>query len=209
MVSSAYGDVVGAAALAAGAVLIAAGLAKARRPSVFAAQITDYGIVPVSASRLLARLIPVAELSAGALLVAGLVGPAAVRQAGAGLATGLFAVFLAALGSAYARGRDIACACFGGNGELETVGAHAIVRTALLLVLAALAIGPAAPAVTPGGAAAAVGLAVLLAALVALVSELTRLLGPLRRGTAAIIDEMTARAGPDQPDRMLTKQEVR
>ena len=208
-VSSAYGNVVGAAALVAGAVLIAAGLPKVRRPRVFAAQIADYGIVGANAARLLARLVPVAELLAGALLLAGVAGPAPVREAGAGLATGLFAMFLAALGSAYLRGREIACACFGGNSELETVGAHTIVRTALLLVLAALAIGPGAASVTPGGTAVTAGLAVLLAALVALGSELARLLGPLRRGTAAIIGELAARTDEGRPERMQTQPEVR
>jgi hypothetical protein len=188
-VNAAYEQIVGAAAAFVGAVLIAAGLPKAVKPRIFAAQIADYGIVPVPAAGILARAIPLTELLAGGLLLAGLAAPLHLRQAGAGLAMVLLAVFLAALGSAYARGRNIACACFGGNSELETVGAHSIVRTGLLFALAAVAVLPA-----PGGRPLDIaGLAVILAALVALASELARLMGRLRRATAGIARELASR----------------
>ncbi|HEY2578715.1 MAG TPA: MauE/DoxX family redox-associated membrane protein [Streptosporangiaceae bacterium] len=184
-----YEQVIGAAALVVGAVLIWAGLPKAMRPGVFAAQIADYGIVPVGLTRFLARMVSSSELASGIMLLAGLFAPPWLRQVGAALAAALFMLFLGALGSAYARGRNIACACFGGSStELETVGAHSIVRTALLLVLAAVAVFPA----SSGRPFVVGGLAVVLAALVALVSELTRLLGPLRRETAAILGQLTA-----------------
>jgi putative oxidoreductase len=192
-VNAAYEQIVGAAALLAGGVLIAAGIPKALKSGVFAAQLADYGIVPAAMTRFLARLISSSELAAGVLLLAGLGAPLRVRQAGAGLAMVLFAMFLVALSSAYVRGRDIACACFGGNSELETVGAHSIVRTALLLVLAAVAVLPASGA----RPLAAAGLAALLAALVAIISELTRLLGQLRRATAAIVEQLAARQAAD------------
>jgi hypothetical protein len=196
-VSAAYQQIVGAAAAVAGAVLVIAGLPKVTKPGVFAAQVADYGIVPAALTGVLARVIPLSELLAGGLLLAGLAGPRPLRQAGAGLAMVLFAVFLAALASAYARGRDIACACFGGDSELETVGAHAIVRTGLLFVLAAAAVLPA----TAGRTFGTAGLAVILAALVALASELTRLLGQLRRATAAIVDELASGpAAADNPE---------
>lgn len=185
-VSAAYEQIVGAAALLVGAVLIAAGLPKALRSRAFAAQIADYGLVPGGMTGLFARLISSLELAAGALLLAGLGASRPLRQAGAGLAVILFAVFLAALASAYRRGRDIACACFGGNGEIETVGAHSIVRTALLLALAAVAVLPASGA-RPFDVA---GFAAILAALVAVISELTRLLGRLRHETAAIVEQL-------------------
>jgi hypothetical protein len=195
-VNEAYEQIVGAAALLVGGVLIAAGVPKALKSGVFAAQLADYGIVPAAMTRFLARLISSSELAAGVLVLAGLGAPLRVRQAGAGLAMVLFAMFLVALSSAYVRGRDIACACFGGNSELETVGAHSIVRTALLLVLAAVAILPASGA-RPLEAA---GLAALLAALVAIISELTRLLGQLRRATAAIVEQLAARQAADHAE---------
>jgi hypothetical protein len=196
-VSAVYQQIVGAAAAVAGAVLVSAGLPKTLEPGVFAGQIADYGIGPPALAGLLARVIPLTEVLAGGLLLAGLAGPQPLRQAGAGLAMVLFAVFLAALASAYVRGRDIACACFGGDSELETVSAHSIVRTGLLFVLAAVAVLPAA-----GGRPFDIaGLAVILAALVALASELTRLLGPLRRATAAVVDELASRpAAADNPE---------
>jgi uncharacterized membrane protein YphA (DoxX/SURF4 family) len=184
-VGAAYEQIVGAAAVVIGAVLIAAGLPKALKPRMFAAQIADYGIVPTAVTPILARVISLSELLAGVLLLAGLVAPP-LRQAGGGLAMILFAVFLAALTSAYRRGRGIACACFGGDSELETVGGHSIVRTGLLFVLATVAVLPAAR----GRPFDVGGFAVILAALVGLASELTRLMGQLRRATAAIVDEL-------------------
>jgi hypothetical protein len=188
-VGAAYEQIVGAAAVVIGAVLIAAGLPKSLRPGVFAAQIADYGIVPAAATGFLARLISSAELAAGGLLLVGLAVPLHLRQIGAGLAIILFALFLAALASAYVRGRNIACACFGGDSELETIGAHSVVRTGLLFALATVAILPA----SGGRPFDVAGLAAILAALVALASELTRLLGQLRRATAAVIEELARR----------------
>lgn len=194
--SAAYQQIVSAAAAVAGAVLIAGGLSKVIKPRVFAVQIADYGIVPGAVARVLARVIPLSELLAGALLLAGLAAPPPVRQAGAALAMILFGAFLAALAHVHARGRDIACACFGGDSELETVGAHSIVRTGLLFALATMAVLPARGG-QPFGIA---GLAVLLAALVALASELTRLLGQLRGATAVIVEELASRpAAADNP----------
>jgi uncharacterized membrane protein YphA (DoxX/SURF4 family) len=195
-VSAAYGQIVAAAALLVGIVLICAGLPKAVRSGAFATQIADYGLVPRPLTGVVARLISSLELSAGVLLLAGLAAPH-LRQAGAGLAMILFVVFLVALASAYARGRNIACACFGGNSELELVGAHSIVRTALLLALAVVAVFPASGA----RPFEVVGFAAILAALVAMASELTRLLGRLRRATAAIVEQLAAdSAAADQAE---------
>lgn len=187
--AAAYEQIVGAAAVVVGAVLIAAGLQKALKPGVFAAQIADYGMVPAAATGFLARVISSSELLAGVLLLAGLAAPLHLRQAGGGLAMILFAVFLVALSSAYVRGRNIACACFGGDSELETVGVHSIVRTGLLFALATVAVLPA----SGGRPLDIASFAVILAALVALVSELTRLMGRLRRATAAVVDELARR----------------
>lgn len=188
--SAAYGQIVAAAALLVGTVLVCAGLPKAVKPGAFAAQIADYGVVPRRLTSVLARLISSLELAAGVLLLAGLAAPVRLRQVGAGLAMILFVLFLGALASAHARGRHIACACFGGNSELEMVGAHSIVRTALLLVLTVVAVFPA----SGGRAFAVAGFAAILAALVAMASELTRLLGRLRRATAAIAGQLAADA---------------
>ena len=194
--SAAYAQIVAAAALLVGIVLICAGLPKVARSGAFAAQVGDYGLVPRALTGLVARLISSLELAAGVLLLAGLAAPH-LRQAGAGLAVILFVVFGGALASAYARGRNIACACFGGNSELELVGAHSLVRTALLLALAVVAVFPA----SGGRPFEVAGLAAILAALVAMASELTRLLGRLRRATAAIVEQLAAdSAAADQAE---------
>jgi hypothetical protein len=188
--NSVIDSVVEAAALLTGLVLIGAGQSKALAPATFAAQIADYGVLPKSMVQVSARVISSLELLAGAMLTVGALAYQPLRRMGAVLALLLFVLFLAALLSAFARGRNIACACFGGSGELETIGIHSIVRTAMLLVIASVAIIPSYPfrplAVT------AFAFTAILAALVGLVSELTRLLGPLRKSTASIVRELNA-----------------
>lgn len=190
LTSLALQQIVGASSLLLGVVLLSAGFPKAAASATFAGQIAAYGIVPESATRLLARAISSAELLAGTMLIAGLAAAPPLRQIGAALAILLFGMFLAALSSAQARGRRIACACFGGSGELETVGPHSLVRTALLLALAILSALPA-HYQRPLGLAA---FAILLAVLVAVISELARLLGPLRRASVSIIAQLDAAA---------------
>jgi hypothetical protein len=188
--NSVIASVVEAAALLTGLVLIAAGQAKVLAPGTFAAQIAEYRVIPKPLARVSARVISSLELLAGAMLVVGAFAYQPLRRIGAVLALLLFVLFLAALLSAFARGRKIACACFGGSGELETVGIHSIVRTAMLLVIACVAIIPSYP-VRPL-AVTAFAFTAILAALVALVSELARLLGPLRKATASIVRELNA-----------------
>jgi hypothetical protein len=144
-----------------------AAVAKLRDLAGFAAQVAEYRILPVSASGAAARAVVAAELAAAALLVA----PAS-RPAGAAVAAVLLAVFLAAQCAAWARGLRIGCACFGGSGELETVGPVTIVRTLLLLLLATVAMAAGDAPFQP----AQLLVAPLLAAAVGLLSELTRLL---------------------------------
>ena len=188
--NSVIDSVVEAAALLTGLVLIGAGQSKALAPATFAAQIADYGVVPKSMVQVSARVISSLELLAGAMLTVGALAYQPLRRMGAVLALLLFVLFLAALLSAFARGRKIACACFGGSGELETIGIHSIVRTAMLLVIAGVAIIPSYP-VRPL-AVTAFAFTAILAALVGLVSELARLLGPLRKSTASIVRELNA-----------------
>jgi hypothetical protein len=188
--NSVIASVVEAAALLTGLVLTGAGQAKVFAPATFAAQIADYRVIPKAMARVSARVISSLELLAGAMLVVGAFAYQPLRRMGAVLALLLFLLFVAALLSAFARGRKIACACFGGSGELETVGIHSIVRTVMLMVIAGVAIIPSYP-VRPL-AVTAFAFTAILAALVALVSELARLLGPLRKATASIVRELNA-----------------
>jgi hypothetical protein len=188
MSSNVTADLSAASSLLVGIVLIIAGWPKAISSTAFAIQIEAYGLVPRRATPLIARVISSGELVAGILLTIGLGAPELWRRIGAGMSALLFLTFLVALVSAQARGRHIACACFGGNGELETVGPHSTVRTALLLILAFAAMIPA----HGGQPIEVLGLAAVLAVLVAVLSELSRLLGPLRRASRSIVEELTA-----------------
>lgn len=90
-----------------GAVLIYASHDKLDNPQAFADAIGNYRILPVSLLNVTAIVIPWVELFTGLALILGL------AASGAGLvASGLFAVFTAALISAIARGLDIECGCF-------------------------------------------------------------------------------------------------
>lgn len=180
------GAVVDAAAFLVGVVLLAAGVPKAYSANKFAEQIADYEVLPPRAAGAAARVVSSVELVSGALLLVGLSGVPVLREIGAGLAALLFAAFLAVLTIALAKGRAVPCACFGGSGELETIGRHSQVRAALLLGLAMLATLHTGPDLS----VAALGLAALLAALVALISEMARLLGPSRAATATILSHL-------------------
>jgi Methylamine utilisation protein MauE len=171
--------VIGAAALLSGVVLLAAGVPKALRSTTFAAQLDDYGLLPRGVTRAAARIVSSAETVSGGLLLTGLLVSSSLRQGAAAMAAVLFGGFLVALASAHRQGRKIACACFGGSGQLETVGPHSLVRTGLLLVLALIAALPA----HTGRPLPVIAFAAVLAVLIATASELARLFGPLRQAT--------------------------
>jgi uncharacterized membrane protein YphA (DoxX/SURF4 family) len=99
-----------AARLLVGAVLIYAGATKAAAPAEeFALVISSYDVVPLSVALPMAGLLPWLEMLVGWALLLGVETPAASAVAG-----GMFAAFLAALGSVVARGIPIPnCGCFG------------------------------------------------------------------------------------------------
>jgi uncharacterized membrane protein YphA (DoxX/SURF4 family) len=95
-----------------------AGVAKVADPDAAVRAVRAYRLLPEAAVRPLAWGLPFLELALAALLLAGL----ATRFAALGSA-GLLAVFMAAMGSAWARGLRIDCGCFGGGGASPGVGA--------------------------------------------------------------------------------------
>ena len=159
----------GAAHLVLAGVLGWAAAGKLRDRGRFADQLAAYRILPGALSRAAAPAVIGAEMAAALLLLV----PAG-RPLGAPLATLLLAAFSVALLSAWRRGLEIGCACFGGSGELETVGLPTVSRTLLLLLLAGAADLTVREPFTP----VQLLLAPLLAAGVGLLSELTRLLAP-------------------------------
>lgn len=177
-----------------GVVLLGAGISKARRVRIFAAQVAAYSLLPKSVTLFAARLITMAEIVSGVLLLAGLAAASPfIRTIGATVAVALFLAFTVALGSALVRGAKIQCACGAGDSELEVVGPHSVTRAILLLALAVLALLSA----KPDNPFAVIGLAAMFAAFVAVLSELARLFGPLQTTTAALVHQLED--GPSTP----------
>jgi putative oxidoreductase len=100
-----------------GGLLILAGALKVRAPGTFAAEIANYQLLPGLAPYL-APLLPTVELTLGGAL---LLAPRAWRQAAALAAAVLLAGFTTAVASAYFRGINIDCGCFGAGGGPITV----------------------------------------------------------------------------------------
>ena len=107
-----------------------AGAAKLRDPAAFAADIENFHLLSPGLSALLAVYLPWLEL----LLAAGLLLPR-WKAAAALLATAVFAVFTLAAASAWARGLDIDCGCFGHAGAVEPLR-WVMLRDAVLLAAA-------------------------------------------------------------------------
>jgi len=91
-----------------GGIFICAGILKAIDPAQFAKDVDNYRLLPFAASAAVALYLPWLEIIAGAALATG------VWHRGASLVIGaMLLAFLIALGSAWARGLDITCGCFG------------------------------------------------------------------------------------------------
>jgi len=107
-----------------------AGAAKLRDPAAFATDVENFHLLAPGFSAVLAVYLPWLEL----LLAAGLLLPR-WKSAAALLATGLFAGFALAVASAWVRGLDIDCGCFGHAGVAEPLR-WVILRDVVLLIAA-------------------------------------------------------------------------
>ena len=116
-----------------GGMLVLSGLLKLRDPSGFAVEIANFQLVPALAPYLAASL-PATEIVLGLGLV---FLPASWRPAAIAGVVLLLLVFTVAVGSAYLRGINIACGCFGGGGD--AIGPLTLARNlSLLAAVAAL-----------------------------------------------------------------------
>ncbi|WP_037362225.1 MauE/DoxX family redox-associated membrane protein [Nakamurella lactea] len=95
------------------AVWLASGIAKASNSRETIVAVRAYRILPESAVRPVAGVLPYLEIALGVLLLLGL----ATRLA-AVLSSVVLAVFIAGVISAAARGLSIDCGCFGGGGDV-------------------------------------------------------------------------------------------
>lgn len=107
-------------------VFLYAGIAKLCDLSGTREMLHEFG-VPQAATRLLAWLLPIGELSAAAALI-----PSATASWGASAATGLLIVFTAAAWISIRRGNRPACRCFG-QLDAKPIGASTIARNLMLL----------------------------------------------------------------------------
>lgn len=110
-----------------GVILLVAGMSKLASPGTFAAVVDNYQLLPRCVSRLVARLLPIAEI-----VVAGLLLTRTGADFGALAAAGLFAVFAGAMSVNLLRGRsNIACGCFGSSESSPLRWRYAIRNIAL------------------------------------------------------------------------------
>jgi uncharacterized membrane protein YphA (DoxX/SURF4 family) len=117
-----------------GTVWIAAGLLKPPDPAAAVRAVRAYRLLPEVLVAPVAFGLPVVEIGIGLALLVG----AAVRLAAVSSAV-LLTVFVAAVASAWARGLQIDCGCFGGGGEVgagRTAYASEVLRDAALLAVA-------------------------------------------------------------------------
>ncbi|MSZ76878.1 MAG: DoxX family membrane protein [Actinobacteria bacterium] len=99
------------ARLVTGGVWIVAGALKLPDPYQSIAAVRAYDLLPESVVPTVGQLLPVVEVVVGAALVLG------VLTRGAAVVSGvLFVAFIVGIASAWARGLEIDCGCFGGGG---------------------------------------------------------------------------------------------
>jgi putative oxidoreductase len=113
-----------------GAIFIVAGSSKIGHPSLFAAEIAGFRILPQVVIAPLALVLPYLEVLLGAYLILGL-----FTRAAAWIAVVLLALFDGAIASAVVRGMTVNCGCFGPNDTTVTTWSE-VARDAAFVVLA-------------------------------------------------------------------------
>jgi uncharacterized membrane protein YphA (DoxX/SURF4 family) len=130
-----------AARLVLGGVFVVAGALKVPDPAAAVRAVRAYRLLPEELVAPVAFGLPVVEIAVGLALIAGVF----VRTAAIAAAV-LLVVFLVGVGSAWARGLQIDCGCFGGGGEVAAgrtaYPAEVLRDSTLLLVALALARWP-------------------------------------------------------------------
>ncbi len=104
-----------------GGTLLAAGLLKIKNPSEAAASVRVYKMLPVALANILGYSLPWLEIGIALLIILGI----ALKKSA--LAGGiLMAMFIIAIGQAWARGLAINCGCFGNGGVSADGKVHAL-----------------------------------------------------------------------------------
>lgn len=118
------------AQLALAGVFVAAAVGKIADPAWFAQQVHNFRLAPAWSENLVAITLPWIELVAAIELLIG-----RRRRAGALLLFALMAFFTMAVGSAWARGLDFTCGCFG-KASASHVGSQKFFENVGLTLLA-------------------------------------------------------------------------
>ena len=113
-----------------GGVFIYAGAVKAWSPMVFLDDIRSFEMLPDPYAALVAMFLPWLEIFAGLAVVSGW-----LRRGGVLVLNVSLVVFLVAILTAWARGIDIRCGCFGGGSDATSNYIELIVRDVVLLAL--------------------------------------------------------------------------
>lgn len=101
------------ARLAAGVIMIWAGVAKAQDLPASVRAVRAYRILPEAVVPFVGNVLPFLEMALGFFLVAGL-----LTRAAALVYLAMMAAFMIGVGYAWAKGLQIDCGCFGGGGDL-------------------------------------------------------------------------------------------
>lgn len=109
-----------AARVVLGGVLVVAGALKIANLGESVYAVRSYQLLPWDVTAVVGYALPVIEVAAGALLVAGL-----FTRIAAVVGALLMAAFVIAIASVWARGISIDCGCFGGGGEVARAQALA------------------------------------------------------------------------------------
>jgi uncharacterized membrane protein YphA (DoxX/SURF4 family) len=123
-----------AARLVVGGVFVVAGLLKLPDPAAAVRAVRAYRLLPEALVAPVAFGLPMVEIAVGLALLAGVF----VRTAAIASAV-LLVVFLVGVGSAWARGLQIDCGCFGNGGEVaagQTAYPAEVARDVALLIAA-------------------------------------------------------------------------
>jgi uncharacterized membrane protein YphA (DoxX/SURF4 family) len=116
-------------------VFVVAALAKIADPAYFAQQVHNFHLAPIWSENLVALALPWIELIAALALVMG-----TRPRAGAIVLFAMMALFTIAVASAWARGLDFNCGCFGKLGA-SSIGAKKFAENVGLTIVAWVAIG--------------------------------------------------------------------
>ena len=110
-----------------GAVFVYAGALKAMDPGRFLISVRSFQMLPDPYAAWLALSLPWLEIIAGLAVILGI-----LRKGGLVLLNLSLVVFAVALSIAWARGLDVECGCFGGNGATAII--DALLRDGVLLL---------------------------------------------------------------------------